>query len=283
MPAWCRSKRSKRRTTSISTFLATSTARRKRTGRISKATWRGGIPAADIGALQSYWDVYPSLKQALVEECRPGYSALRIDKTDVRTTIFEHPEFVAFREDMRRHFGEWRERTAVYLKSIGAGSHPKDVIFEVSEDLLAHYSGKPLVDKYDIYQHLMDYWSEVMQDDCYLIAADAWVAETYRIIEKGKNGKDRDKGWACDLIPKEYVVARFFADEQAEIERLASELEAVEAQKTELEEEHGGEDDALRRTGQDQQGERERPPQGDQRRSRSDGRGAGAQELAEAQ
>lgn len=206
---------------------------------------RGGIPAADIGALQSYWDVYPSLKQALVEECRPGYFALRIDKTDVRTTIFEHPEFVAFREDMRRHFDEWRERTAVYLKSIGAGSHPKDVIFEVSEDLLAHYSGKPLVDKYDIYQHLMDYWSEVMQDDCYLIAADGWVAETYRIIEKGKNGKDRDKGWACDLIPKEYVVARFFADEQAEINRLASELEAIETQKADLEEEHGGEDGAF--------------------------------------
>lgn len=206
---------------------------------------RGGIPAADIGALQSYWDVYPSLKQALVEECRPGYFALRIDKTDVRTTIFEHPEFVAFREDMRRHFDKWRERTAVYLKSIGAGSHPKDVIFEVSEDLLAHYSGKPLVDKYDIYQHLMDYWSEVMQDDCYLIAADGWVAETYRISEKGKNGKDRDKGWACDLIPKEYVVARFFADEQAEINRLASELEAIETQKADLEEEHGGEDGAF--------------------------------------
>jgi type I restriction enzyme M protein len=88
----------------------------------------------------------------------------------------------------------------------------------------------------------MDYWSDVMQDDCYLIAADGWVAETYRIIEKGKNGKDRDKGWACDLIPKEYVVARFFADDQAEIDRLASELEAVEAQKVDLEEEHGGED-----------------------------------------
>ena len=65
---------------------------------------RGGIPAADIGALRAYWDVYPSLKQALFEECRPGYFALRIDKADVRTTIFKHPEFVSFREDMRRHF-----------------------------------------------------------------------------------------------------------------------------------------------------------------------------------
>jgi type I restriction enzyme M protein len=40
-------------------------------------------------------------------------------------------------------------------------------------------------------------------------------------------------------------VARFFADEQAEINRLASELEAIETQKADLEEEHGGEDGAF--------------------------------------
>ena len=81
------------------------------------------------------------------------------------------------------------------------------------EDLLAHYTGKPLIDPYDIYQHLMDYWAESMQDDCYLIAADGWKAETYRIVEKDKKGKEKDKGWACDLVPKELIVARYFAGE----------------------------------------------------------------------
>jgi type I restriction enzyme M protein len=84
-----------------------------------------------------------------------------------------------------------------------------------------------------------------MQDDCYLLAADGWKAETYRIIEEGKNGKQKDKGWACDLVPKEYVVARFFAGEQAQIDQLTAELETVEAEKTELEEEQGGEDGAF--------------------------------------
>jgi len=31
---------------------------------------------------------------------------------------------------------------------------------------------KPLIDHYDVYQHLMDYWAQTMQDDAYLIAAD---------------------------------------------------------------------------------------------------------------
>ena len=206
---------------------------------------RGGIPAADIEALQSYWDVYPTLRQALFDECRPFYRDLKIDKAELRSTVFEHPEFVAFQKEMRDLFVQWRCRSGSYLKNLERGCNPKQVIFDLSEDLLDHYSDKPLVDKYKIYQHLMDYWSETMQDDCYLIAADGWKAEIYRIIEKAKNGKEKDKGWTCDLIPKELVIARFFADEQAKINRLTAELDTVETEKTSLKEEHGAEEGSL--------------------------------------
>jgi type I restriction enzyme M protein len=127
------------------------------------------------------------------------------------------------------------------------------VIARLSEDLLAHYTGKPLIDAYDIYQHLMDYWSETMQDDAYLIAADGWVAKTYRVIEKTKKGKgenakvvEKDKGWACDLVPKHYIVARYFAAEQAAIDETSVALEAASSALAELEEEHSsGEDGAF--------------------------------------
>ena len=111
--------------------------------------------------------------------------------------------------------------------------------------MLAYYIGKPLIDKYDVYQHLLDYWAETMQDDAYLIAADGWKAETYRIIETDKKGKEKDKGWACDLVPKPLIVARYFAGEQEMIDKLAAELESVAARLAELEEEHGGEDGAF--------------------------------------
>ena len=77
---------------------------------------------------------------------------------------------------------------AVRLKALQAGCHPKQVIAQLSEGLLAHYAGKPLIDPYDVYQHLMDYWAETMQDDCYLIAADGWKAETSRILVRDKKG-----------------------------------------------------------------------------------------------
>jgi type I restriction enzyme M protein len=206
---------------------------------------RGGIPQSDIDALKPYWDVCPKLKTALFGECRPGYVDLAVEKAAIKPTIFEHPEFAAFMDSMAKHFDAWRKMSADKLKAIKPGVHPKEVIAELSESLLAHYEGKPLIDAYDVYQHLMDYWATTMQDDCYAIAKDGWKAETYRIIEKDKKGKEKDKGWTCDLVPKPLIFARFFAKEWAEIDRLSGEVEAAGEAKAGFEGDQGGEDGLL--------------------------------------
>ena len=81
-----------------------------------------------------------------------------------------------------------------------------------------------------------------MQDDAYLIAADGWVAKTSRILETDKKGKTKDRGWTCDLIPKPLIVARYFAAQQGAIEALQAELDACQAEHSELEEEQVGDE-----------------------------------------
>lgn len=206
---------------------------------------KGGIPKADMEALQQYWDVCPKLRQALFKTNRPGYLDLAVEKSAIKSRIYEHPEFATFIDKMNMHFVTWKQKAAKSLRQLKPGCHPKEVIGALSEDLLAHYIGQPLIDKYDVYQHLMDYWAETMQDDCYLIAADGWKAETSRIIEKDKKGKEKDKGWACDLVPKLLIVARYFAKEQEAIDQLTAELEGVTARLTELEEEQSGDEGAF--------------------------------------
>jgi type I restriction enzyme M protein len=203
---------------------------------------KGGIPAADVEALQPYWTVCPSLKTALFSPNRPRYFEVGVDRTAIKSAIYGHPEFAAFIAEMNGLFTVWRDKTSKICKVLKAGFHPKEIISRLSEDLLAHYAGRPLIDPYDIYQHLMDYWTETMQDDCYLIAADGWKAETRRIVEKDKKGKEKDKGWTSDLIPKPLIVARYFAKEQAAVDQLAAHLEAVTIRAAELEEEHSGEE-----------------------------------------
>jgi type I restriction enzyme M protein len=206
---------------------------------------KGGIPAPDVDALERYWDICPALKAKLFKPKRPGYFDLAVDKALIKSTIYEHPQFAAFISDMNAHFTAWRDKNSKMLKALKAACHPKEIIVRLSEDLLAHYKGKPLIDPYDIYQHLMDYWAATMQDDCYLIAADGWKAEVYRIIEKDKKGKEKDKGWTCDLIPKPLIVAGYLPKEQVAIDQLTAELERVTAEIAGLEEEHGGDEGAF--------------------------------------
>lgn len=206
---------------------------------------QGGIPKADIDALSKYWEVCPNLKKYLFKEARKGYFNLSVEKSQIKATIFEHEEFKTFTASMNAHFESWKSKTSKSLKKLEIGFHPKEEIKKLAEDLLHHYEGKALIDAYDIYQHLMNYWSATMSDDFYLISADGWKASTYRIIEKDKKGKEKDKGWTCDLIPKELIVAKYFATEQAELSKATSEVESITSQITEMIEEHGDDEGAL--------------------------------------
>lgn len=203
----------------------------------------GGIPNADIEVLSDYWQVYPALKSQLFATTgRKNYCRLLVSKDEVKQTIFDHPEFVNFTAEMDKVFAAWQKHTVKVLKQLTPGFNPKELIHQVSEDLLKTYTNRHLLDKYDVYQHLMNYWHDTMQDDCYFITVDGWKAEPYRIIVENKAGKKVDKGWTCDLVPAYLVVDRYFPKEKKHLELLETEKEATSAQITELEEEHSGEE-----------------------------------------
>jgi type I restriction enzyme M protein len=205
----------------------------------------GGIPNRDIDALHDYWDICPELRAALFKPSRAGYAALRTPAAEIKPLIHDHPQFAGFIAGLETHFKKWRKKASVSLRTIQLDCLPKEVIRDLSENLLHHAESQLLIDPYAVYQHLMDYWSATMQDDCYLIAADGWVAKTSRILETDKKGKTKDKGWTCDLVPKPLIVARYFAAEQADIDAASADLEGTTATLAELEEEHGGEDGFL--------------------------------------
>ncbi|MBW6536214.1 MAG: type I restriction-modification system subunit M [Mariniphaga sp.] len=198
----------------------------------------GGIPNSDIEALNEYWKVYPSLKAGLFNiNGRKNYSDLKIDKDQIKQTIFNHPEFTAFARGMNEVFENWKTKNTQLLKSLDKGLKPKQVIHRISEDILATYTGKPLMDKYDVYQHLMDYWNDVMQDDCYFIAIQGWKAEL-TITKKTKTVTD----WDCDLVPKTLVIDRYFLTDKKVIEQLEADKETIAAELSELIEEHSAEE-----------------------------------------
>jgi type I restriction enzyme M protein len=192
---------------------------------------KGGIPNADVESMSAYWQVFPTLQKQLFDiGARSGYSAMKVAAAQVKPTIFAHPEFVSYTQSVSKLFQGWKANNIAQLKDISQASHPKQLIEQLSEDLLHTFDTVKLIDQYDVYQHLMSYWTDIMQDDAYLITADGWQA-----------GNDASNG----LIPPQLIIARYFATERDAIEVLEAERDAISRQMEELDEEHGGEEGLL--------------------------------------
>lgn len=205
----------------------------------------GGIPQKDIDALQEFWTVYPNLRKDLFTTIREGYAKLNVEKSAIKSTIFEHSDFMQYDTQLNSLFEDFKRVNHAKMNTISFDTKPKDFIKTISEDILERYGNKPLIGQYDIYQHLLDYWNETLKDDVYLIVEDGWVAKVKRILEKNKKGTEVDKGWTCDLIPKELVINRFLASEYQELVGIETELESLQAEIVSFEEEHAGDEGIL--------------------------------------
>jgi type I restriction enzyme M protein len=223
---------------------------------------RGGIPERDIDdavRLQHYWKTLPSVRTVLFENAgRPGYCRLRSPVAEVKSAIFGHPEFAAFQNSASALFTDWKKTNTARLKGFTKGGRPKQLIETIAEHLLATFKIAPLLEAYDLYQHLLDYWADAMQDDCYLIAAEGWKAgaqprEILQVKNKEKKlvwpephdfkrGKRRFKS---DLIPAALLIGRYFAAERNAIVAIEAELAAIEQRLDEKREEQGGEEGLL--------------------------------------
>ncbi len=205
-----------------------------------EAHLKGDIPNKDIEKLNSYWKVYPNLEKVLYTKSkRKNYSSLLINKDKIKSIIYDNSEFKDYSKKVRKSYLNWKKNNETYLRSLKVGAKPKEIIYTISEDILSSFSKLDLIDNYDMYQHMMTYWFETMQDDIYFIVINGWIIE----INLVKNKKGKETGWDCDLIPKPLVIDKYFSKEQADIEALQSDFEVLVQEKEAFEEEQTDEDD----------------------------------------
>lgn len=188
---------------------------------------QGGIPAADIDALEKYWDVYPTMKESLFKITgREGYYDLKVEKEKIKEVIFNHQEFILYSEEVNAIITGWAERHRDRFLQINSDIDPKVLIHDIAEDILESFSSRTLIDKYDIYQYMMTYWLEEMKDDVYMIVENGWIPDK-------------------DLVPENLVIDKYFNEEKAAIESLEAEKDEIARQKEEFEEENSGEEGYL--------------------------------------
>jgi len=224
-----------------------------------EAHLKGGIPERDLDALQAFWDVMPSVRAALFGPGdRPGYANPKVDPGAVKATILDHAEFKTFSARVQAVFDGWRAAHVERLKAIAPGDKPAEIVHSLAEDLLARFADVPLIDRYDVYQHLMTYWAQTMQDDVHILSQDGWpAARVLRALARNDEGKFTEepdlilgagraaKRLKAELIPPDLIVARFFPSEKAALDKLEAAAEEAARAFEEFVEEEGGEDGLL--------------------------------------
>jgi type I restriction enzyme M protein len=145
-----------------------------------------------------------------------------------------------YSDRVAKAFKAWaREETPVF-SDIDTYTDAKHFIAEPAHVLMERFSSLKLFDPYDVYEVLLKYWTDTMNDDLHLVVANGWEAgreiETfYKETEnkKTKQIKKVETGWDGLLIPRKLIGARFF---KAESEAVAKAEAALEAAKAELDE-----------------------------------------------
>ena len=98
----------------------------------------GGIPDPDIDALDAYWKIFPSLRQALFESNgRAGYSETRVEPPQMKATVLGHAGFKSYADLVSAVFNAWRETHEPLVWGLEVNARPRAVIHTLSEDLLA--------------------------------------------------------------------------------------------------------------------------------------------------
>lgn len=194
-----------------------------------EAHLHGGLPAHDVDGMQKYWQACPSLKVSLFNSKVNGYYRLKPSKADIAQSIEHDPSYLSQNERFSALLNEWKAEIMPQMKTISQGARPKELIADWSESLLEKAIGHSgLVDAYEVYDVLLNYWADVMQDDCYMIANDGWTYPEVRAIKKNSRGDDTACMYdevVCDLLPVSLVLAEYFQTEILEISDLKSQVE----------------------------------------------------------
>jgi type I restriction enzyme M protein len=207
-----------------------------------KAHLHGGLPAFDIDKMDDYWEACPSLKVSLFNDLGNGYYDLKVSQADIATAIENDPSYQTQGKAFSEMLNDWRNSVQPQMMSVCKGARPKELIANWSETLLMKaISHRGLVDPYEVYDVLLNYWADVMQDDCYMVANDGWTYPEVKAVKRKettnkKTNKTEVKETAClydeivcDLLPVNILLSEFFTTETDEIADLQNQIEGKQS------------------------------------------------------
>ena len=203
------------------------------------STMFGGIPRAEIDALDTWWQALPGLHDALFASGNDHAASLRVDNLS---------EAVACNEAVRSYIKRYQDafsglRRKLVSDLIGRWDAVDSLGEEesVASDIFQRVSDFSLVDKYEAYQVLDNAW-EGISADLEMLQTEGFDA-TRRVdplmVLKKKGGKDVEvqDGWKGHVLPFGLVQEALLSDELSALRTVQDELIRVSGECDSLKEE----------------------------------------------
>ena len=193
------------------------------------ASMFGGIPRSELEELSNYWDTFTTLKEELFVKVNEEYYELK-DK-DIKKRIVESDDINRFKTTYVSIFGgfdEYLKKELIDNMTTINISKEEEIISDILFDKLKNIK---LVDAYEVYQILDDYWNKI-SIDLEIIQTEGFESIKQvdpNMVIKKKNGKDQEvqEGWIGHVLPFELVQNKYLKEDIEELKNAENRLSEI--------------------------------------------------------
>lgn len=206
-----------------------------------KAHLLGGIPEENIDKFHNIWEIAPNLKQELFSaDSKKGYLVLNVDKDSITDIIKNSTEINFYFESVNNKIEEWKNNVSNKLLTLNNTVRVKELIDELSEELLRIFDKDKLINKYDAYEYLMKYYEETFKDDLYMVTDTGWIPTLS--FAKDKKGVIKKNEFDSELLPKSIIISKYFDVDNKLIDSKSNELNNLISEFDSIVEENTGDE-----------------------------------------
>lgn len=189
-----------------------------------------GLSEEELGKLDPYWQIFPTLKETLFKKREDGYFIPAV--VDVRSAVKENEDVKEFETRFSHAFdGMDRMMEEDLISSMEtipvAGEEEK-----LAEEIFSRLKDMPLIDPYEAYQILDDAWKGIAADleTIQTEGKDVICQVLPHMVTKKKKGKDTavQEGWTSRIIPFALLQHTFLAEDLKNIEEKEKRIREIQ-------------------------------------------------------
>lgn len=200
------------------------------------ASMFGGIPVKELDELKEYWEAFPNLRAYLFTESEIPYVDLKYK--DIKEAVKNHSDILNFKKKFEEKFSDFDSYLNEFLIENALEITVSKAEAEISKNIFERLQNISLIDKYEAYQ-ILDNYFEKISIDLEILQTESWEASKKvdpNMVLKKKDGKSLEvqEGYVGHIIPFEIVQNTILTDKTSALKEKENRLSEIPSEYEEI-------------------------------------------------